>query len=317
MARQNAITLATIAFAASMSASAMAETSVFAEAGAGDTSRGVFIRYYSPQGINTRSDTGRSDGSTASTSPASAAIGLTAISLSAAISGGMYQGNPASGAATSSADLSTGTVRATAFSGGRGGDARGLAELNEDVTFSVVGGGSQQITVISHLDGVIGAFTTSGATSGLSFILNLNNGLTGSNILFTSLGTDRGFTFDARGATALTPDGWDSYSLTNLTATGFDFVGLLTVHDGEQRRVRQQLSLGCSGGVDCDFSHTGSIGFRLPDGVSFTSGSGVFLTTPIASGVPEPTSWAMLLVGFGMVGAVARRGGAMRRSVAA
>ena len=64
------------------------------------------------------------------------------------------------------------------------------------------------------------------------------------------------------------------------------------------------LSTSCGDGVTCDFSHTAKVKFVLPTNVSFTSDSGVFLTQ---AAVPEPTTWAMMLVGVGGLGAVARR----------
>ncbi|MEY2883371.1 MAG: hypothetical protein RL490_1095 [Pseudomonadota bacterium] len=57
-----------------------------------------------------------------------------------------------------------------------------------------------------------------------------------------------------------------------------------------------------------DFGNSAHIGFVLPSGVTFTSGSGLALTqSAFPSAVPEPASWAMLIAGFGLVGAVQRR----------
>ncbi len=53
-----------------------------------------------------------------------------------------------------------------------------------------------------------------------------------------------------------------------------------------------------------DYTHTSTLGLRLPDGVTFASESGYFLTT---AGVPEPATWAMLIIGFGAVGVMQRR----------
>ncbi len=58
-----------------------------------------------------------------------------------------------------------------------------------------------------------------------------------------------------------------------------------------------------------DFGNTTRFGFgALPGGLSFTSASGVFLTgDPTVAGVPEPASWALLIAGFGLVGAKMRK----------
>jgi hypothetical protein len=58
-------------------------------------------------------------------------------------------------------------------------------------------------------------------------------------------------------------------------------------------------------GSTSDFSNTASIQIFTPPGAIFTSESGQFLAG--ANAVPEPGSWAMLITGFGLVGAIARR----------
>lgn len=72
------------------------------------------------------------------------------------------------------------------------------------------------------------------------------------------------------------------------------------------------LNLDCRGGGVCDFGHTGAIGLGpLPTGLSYTSASGTFLTALDTGpggvgGVPEPATWAMMILGLGMIGAIAR-----------
>ena len=68
-------------------------------------------------------------------------------------------------------------------------------------------------------------------------------------------------------------------------------------------------NLYCNDGMICDYSHTAKLGLVLPNGVSFTSDSGVFLADagPGAGGVPEPAAWALMLLGFGVTGALIRQ----------
>ena len=60
------------------------------------------------------------------------------------------------------------------------------------------------------------------------------------------------------------------------------------------------------GPITMNFLNTGTIGIDAPAN-SFTSQSGQFLGFAQTPGVPEPASWAMLIAGFGLVGAAARR----------
>ncbi len=75
------------------------------------------------------------------------------------------------------------------------------------------------------------------------------------------------------------------------------------------------LNVSCRSGDSCDFGHTAKFGFGpLPTGLSYTSASGLFLSSvagPIdpgggGGGVPEPATWAMMILGFGLAGAAIR-----------
>jgi hypothetical protein len=67
------------------------------------------------------------------------------------------------------------------------------------------------------------------------------------------------------------------------------------------------------GTITLDSLHTSTIGITPPAGSLITSQSGQFLgfaLTPAAA-VPEPATWAMLIVGFGVIGAASRRRNAL------
>ena len=60
----------------------------------------------------------------------------------------------------------------------------------------------------------------------------------------------------------------------------------------------------------CDFGNTSQLDFgALPTGLSFTSESGVLFSANASDpgAVPEPATWAMMIAGFGMIGASLRR----------
>jgi len=57
-----------------------------------------------------------------------------------------------------------------------------------------------------------------------------------------------------------------------------------------------------------DLSHTATISFDLPDGVWLTTAGGAtFGIPPVSGGVPEPTSWTLMIAGLGLAGATLRR----------
>ena len=60
-------------------------------------------------------------------------------------------------------------------------------------------------------------------------------------------------------------------------------------------------------GVSENFQHTASLSFQPPAGTTFSSASGAFLSGG-PGGAPEPAGWAMLLLGFGVIGARLRGG---------
>ncbi|HEX8447467.1 MAG TPA: PEPxxWA-CTERM sorting domain-containing protein [Sphingomonas sp.] len=84
-------------------------------------------------------------------------------------------------------------------------------------------------------------------------------------------------------------------------ALTFDVIG-----PNPQLAISAYMRVNAQGGVTADFSHTAGLSLQFPDNVTFTSGSGAFLSQ--AGAVPETASWAMLILGFGLVGGTLRRG---------
>ncbi|MBU1375577.1 MAG: PEPxxWA-CTERM sorting domain-containing protein [Alphaproteobacteria bacterium] len=56
-----------------------------------------------------------------------------------------------------------------------------------------------------------------------------------------------------------------------------------------------------------DFLNTATFGISVDPGVTYTSQSGLLGSDITPAAVPEPATWAMLILGFGAVGATARR----------
>jgi len=179
------------------------------------------------------------------------------------------------------ADLATGSLVARSiFPDGSANAPNGAANLTD--TFTVTGVLSGDVTVMVSM--IVDSFITGGA----SFDDGFGN-------LSASLGTAN----------------WEGtfYSsyLRDGTTTGTDHFVLtrsVTVNDAN-RVFRVDALLQVSGGGipgTHDSDASALVQLSLPDGLSFTSASGVF-----ASPVPEPETYAMLLAGLGLLGFAARR----------
>jgi hypothetical protein len=71
--------------------------------------------------------------------------------------------------------------------------------------------------------------------------------------------------------------------------------------------LRAFLNLNCTAASSCDFGNTGKFSFGpLPTGLSYSSASGTFLTG-VAGAIPEPATWAMMIMGFGLIGGALRQ----------
>jgi PEP-CTERM motif len=239
---------------------------------------------------------------------------LTAYTASASAIGGV--------AASSAADLAAGTVKAFGASPTQGFYTLSTADAQwyDILTFNIAGAAANTVTTIrfsavfdgtgfdtgtrDRFNNVPSAFVQSIVTIGENgfsnpfsafgeVIANSSNGFTPTTNLYTRNRQGYG--------------SWDPNStVERMVFNGqFDLVGATA-----QQYIGLYLGINCENGAFCDFGHTGTFRFEpLPLGVTFTSASGTFLSAvgPGVGGVPEPASWAMLITGFGLVGAVSRR----------
>lgn len=73
-------------------------------------------------------------------------------------------------------------------------------------------------------------------------------------------------------------------------------------------RVSLEATLQCQNGYVCDFGDTAKLALFVPTGARFTSDSGVFLAGGRNTGsVPEPATWALMIMGMGLAGSALRR----------
>lgn len=246
---------------------------------------------------------------------------------------------------TATADLSTGTVRATATivdGGFPSMQAGGSGRLRDTLWFTNTTENWLSISYRVEVDGAISGFPSAqggqasfDASAGLYVPESQGCTVLAQCIGFEPLaGGASGSAFRAEyrnsiGLTFVDPLG-NSRFWTVTTNPGhdadaglFDFTMSTTlwVPPGETTlTIEPFLRFPVCGGQSgtCGFGNSGKV--RLgdaPQGLSWTSESGVFLSALAGPGtpgaIPEPASWALLIAGFGLVGGVARR----RRATAA
>jgi hypothetical protein len=93
------------------------------------------------------------------------------------------------------------------------------------------------------------------------------------------------------------PLNWVSSQISNLSLNGGDFVGIFALH-GAAPTLNIMSSLGASAGANASLDFTSTLGLQLPDGVAYTSGSGVFPAQNTA--VPEPQAFALYAAALGV-----------------
>ncbi|MDA0204147.1 MAG: PEP-CTERM sorting domain-containing protein [Acidobacteria bacterium] len=203
---------------------------------------------------------------------------LTSLSLNTGIvpSG---EDDVSSGWATASASLDTGKIKLFGQSVGPWGLAIARGDLSDTLYFDLP-------------DGVILAPVT------------LTMSLTG---FFSDPSTPPGI-LDPRGTVSLGLPG-DPQSIVNALL-GDIFPGMLSstrfVQEGVGYQISASLFATTGGDSFFDLTNTAALDLILPEGVTFRSDSGVFLTERV-SNVPEPSAWLLLAGGLSLVRATRRR----------
>ncbi len=219
-----------------------------------------------------------------------------------------FNGIPYSGYAYGSANLNTGSLHAVAISTYGQPVASGFAQVGvrwvDDITFTTAGAGPGATrTVVFDLQ-LSGALSRELDFSMLYGFRMFGVGGGGGQISrLTIFDSEPGPSFnDFLGQVDVNgfDDGWQvlSNDVGNL-----HFRGLVTYTGASKTfSLDTGLTLRCTAGTSCDFGNSARLSFELPPDVSFTSGSGVLLT----STVPEPGSQALLLAGLLAVGLTTR-----------
>jgi hypothetical protein len=272
--------------------------------------------------INGREDadnTGASGGATAST--AWSDDGWTNAAVTTSNAGAIARGT---------ASLADGTVKAFGTNpDANWGQGSVLATISDIVTFNNTTGSAIDFRVGYTFDGAYANGQNNNFDS-TSVYLALTSPTYANAITFANSGLGLGGYGLSRGwADGFFDQQWffagqaQDFTITSFgTPTGGPFGGgistLLSIPTGvSQLGFTLSLDMSCRvPGSTCDFGDTSAFRFgALPDGLSYTSSSGTLFSalTPPTSGVPEPATWAMLVVGFGLMGAAMRRRPAAHR----
>jgi len=225
------------------------------------------------------------------TSPNSSAPGLLAYStnLSADGSNATVSGSLAAGNARISLSSVQGSVE-TNVSGG--------VTMEDGVTFNFAGGGTRDIGFQLTVDGSITVPTDGSYVQSVLASVGAAQVQWGADFVNSNGGTP---------VSSLLPgtENWVSYTDPINTPTQLVFSGLLAVTSGQDLGFLLQDQMNCNAGAVCDFGDPIQFSLNLPQGVTFTSDSGVFLSGVQSTPTPEPRTWGFLgayLLALGLAG---------------
>jgi PEP-CTERM motif len=201
--------------------------------------------------------------------------------------------------ATVSASLATGSIKTyltgTALTALQPVETDGYTTgiLSDGLTWQVAGGGAAAVTISVHVDGTLENANLNIFTQYLALRIE---GTTEETMSFQGDSASGPFGISTQTLQSANQN-WVSEAFSNESATGFDFTGVFDVTNAEYTPFYMSFEIApCGYGLTCDFQDTAQVSLALPTGVSYSSDSGSFLSSP-ATPVPEPGTFTLLAVG--------------------
>lgn len=179
--------------------------------------------------------------------------------------------------------------------------------ITDLLTFSATGDGGLALVSFS-IDGTLSdPFGTNG--SGASAYLTLDP------VVGDAYGPRLLISFSSFSSTQMSGEWINPLVSTSQIANSiqWNFSAFLPLGTYSSYAMRMQLDTQAQSGGVVDFGHTATMGFGISDNLQFASQSGVFNAVAPLGAVPEPSTWALMIGGFGLAGGVLRR----RRAVPA
>ena len=213
------------------------------------------------------------------------------------------------GSALGYADLATGRIGADAVAGANT-LARAETGWSDTIFFNIANASASTTTDILLRLAVSGTLQSVGGGASADYRLFAG---TGNLLLQRSLGSNPG----TPEVFNLTQTGFTSFEHYTENNTTFILAGLRLTGAAQRLELSSSLTVAAQAShfansnpasASARFGNTAVFNFDLPSNVTFTSASGVFLSaaSPVGA-VPEPSTWAMMLLGFGAIGFAMRR----------